>query len=66
MGATDDPFGKAPGINDSANNMTAKVDERTSLLPDGGKVGNSAEGLEPGSGSASDQDGNIPYTKYGI
>ena len=64
----DDVFGKAPGINDSAN-MTGKVDERTSLLPDGAprgdKVTNSAEGLD-GNSSSNGETAGVALTKYGI
>lgn len=74
----DDLFGKAPGVgmNDSGNNITAKVDERTSLLPDGAprgeKVSNSAEGNpskdEGGNGtfSSDSPNSNTPMTKFQI
>ena len=55
----EDVFGKAPGPNDSANLGAGRIDERTSLLPDGQPRADNVEGNnskdDGGNGSGGEQ-----------
>lgn len=62
MGDDQEVFGKAPNSGDASLNMSSKIDERTSLLPDGTRAIKKGENLDESSSAKVDGEGRADGT----
>ena len=62
MGDDQEVFGKAPNSGDASLNMSSKIDERTSLLPDGTRAIKKNDNLDESSSAKVDGEGRADGT----